>query len=42
MATGGLIVVGPRRLETRHLRVGDLLPALVFAPLLTELVIQFR
>jgi len=36
-ATGGLLLVGIafRLLDIKHVRVGDLLPALVVAPLLT-------
>ena len=43
-ATGGLLLVGValRLLEIKQLKVGDLLPALLIAPLLTALVIQFR
>jgi uncharacterized membrane protein YqgA involved in biofilm formation len=43
-ATGGLILVGValRLLEIKQLKVGDLLPALVFAPLLVEVVTWFR
>lgn len=43
-ATGGLLLVGValRLLELKQLKVGDLLPALLVAPLLTELVVQFR
>ncbi|RNL64940.1 DUF554 domain-containing protein [Nocardioides marmoriginsengisoli] len=43
-ATGGLLLVGValRLLEIKQLKVGDLLPALLIAPLLTELVIQLR
>jgi uncharacterized membrane protein YqgA involved in biofilm formation len=43
-ATGGLILVGValRLLEIRRLKVGDLLPALVVAPLVTELVAVLR
>jgi uncharacterized membrane protein YqgA involved in biofilm formation len=43
-ATGGLILVGValRLLDIRQLKVGDLLPALVFAPLVTELVATLR
>lgn len=43
-ATGGLILVGValRLLEIRQLKVGDLLPALVLAPLVTELVAALR
>lgn len=39
-ATGGLILAGIalRLLRIRHVPVGDMLPALVFAPLLTQLV----
>lgn len=43
-ATGGLLLVGValRLLEIKQLKVGDLLPALLFAPLLTQVVIWFR
>ncbi len=43
-AAGGLLLVGValRLLRIKPLPVGDLLPALLFAPLLTELVIAFR
>lgn len=43
-ATGGLLLVGVglRLLDIKQLKVGDLLPALLIAPLLTELVIWFR
>lgn len=43
-ATGGLILVGVglRLLEIKQLKVGDMLPALVFAPLLVEVVTWFR
>lgn len=43
-ATGGLILVGValRLLDVRQLKVGDLLPALVVAPLVTELVAALR
>lgn len=43
-ATGGLLLVGIglRLLRVRQVPVGDLLPALVVAPLLTELVATFR
>lgn len=43
-ATGGLILVGValRLLDVRQLKVGDLLPALVVAPLVTELVAVLR
>ena len=43
-ATGGLMLVGVglRLLEIKQLKVGDLLPALVFAPLLVEVVTWFR
>lgn len=42
-ATGGLMLVGIalRLLEIKHVPVGDLLPALVVAPLLTALVAAF-
>jgi uncharacterized membrane protein YqgA involved in biofilm formation len=43
-ATGGLLLVGValRLLRTKQLPVGDLLPALLVAPLLTALVAAFR
>jgi len=43
-ATGGLLLVGIafRLLNVRHIPVGDLLPALVAAPLLVSLVGAFR
>jgi uncharacterized membrane protein YqgA involved in biofilm formation len=43
-ATGGLLLVGVafRLLDLKQIKVADLLPALLVAPLLTELVIQFR
>lgn len=43
-ATGGLLLVGValRLLEIKQLKVGDLLPALLIAPLLVELVVQLR
>lgn len=43
-ATGGvlLIGVGLRLLQVKRLPVGDLLPALLVAPVLTELVVRFR
>jgi uncharacterized membrane protein YqgA involved in biofilm formation len=43
-ATGGLMLVGValRLLRIRQVPVGDLLPALVFAPTLTALVAAFR
>ena len=43
-ATGGLILVGIsfRLLRIREIPVGDLLPALIVAPLLTQLVVFFR
>ena len=43
-ATGGLLLVGValRLLNIKQLKVGDLLPALVVAPVLTEVVIWFR
>lgn len=43
-ATGGLLLVGValRLLNLKQVKVGDLLPALLVAPLLTELVIQLR
>jgi uncharacterized membrane protein YqgA involved in biofilm formation len=42
-ATGGLMLVGIglRLLEVKHIPVGDLLPALIVAPLLTALVAAF-
>ena len=41
-ATGGLVLVGIslRLLQIRQIPVGDMLPALVVAPLLTQLVIS--
>lgn len=43
-ATGGLLLVGIslRLLDIRQIRVGDLLPALLVAPLLTTLVAHLR
>ena len=43
-ATGGLLLVGIsfRLLRIREIPVGDLLPALVVAPLLTQLVVMLR
>jgi uncharacterized membrane protein YqgA involved in biofilm formation len=43
-ATGGLILVGVglRLLEIKQIKVGDLLPALVIAPVLVQVVIWFR
>jgi uncharacterized membrane protein YqgA involved in biofilm formation len=43
-ATGGLLLVGVglRLLAIKSVPVGDLLPALVVAPVLTQLVIAFR
>jgi hypothetical protein len=43
-ATGGLLLVGValRLLELKQVKVADLLPALLVAPLLTQLVIAFR
>jgi uncharacterized membrane protein YqgA involved in biofilm formation len=43
-ATGGLLLVGValRLLEIKQVKVADLLPALVVAPLLTQLVVAFR
>jgi uncharacterized membrane protein YqgA involved in biofilm formation len=43
-ATGGLLLVGValRLLRIKQLPVGDLLPGLVFAPLLTLLVAAVR
>jgi len=43
-ATGGLMLVGValRLLDIKQLKVGDLLPALVFAPVLVEVVTWFR
>ena len=43
-ATGGLLLVGVslRLLRIRESPVGDLLPALIVAPLLTQLVVVFR
>jgi hypothetical protein len=43
-AAGGLLLVGVaiRLLRIRSLPVGDLLPALVVAPLLTQLVVAVR
>lgn len=43
-ATGGLVLIGVafRLLELKQVKVADFLPALVIAPLLTELVIRLR
>lgn len=43
-ATGGLLLVGVafRLLELRQIKVGDMLPALVMAPILTQIVIILR
>lgn len=43
-ATGGLLLVGValRLLELRQIKVGDMLPALVMAPVLTQIVIILR
>ncbi len=43
-ATGGLLLVGVgfRLLRVREIPVGDLLPALLVAPLLTQLVVVLR
>jgi uncharacterized membrane protein YqgA involved in biofilm formation len=43
-ATGGLLLVGValRLLSIKQVKVGDLLPALLVAPLLTEVVVWFR
>jgi uncharacterized protein len=43
-ATGGLLLVGIsfRLLRIREIPVGDLLPALIVAPLLTQLVVMLR
>jgi uncharacterized membrane protein YqgA involved in biofilm formation len=43
-ATGGLLLVGVamRLLRLRSVSVGDLLPALLVAPLLTEVVVRWR
>ena len=43
-ATGGLLLVGIsfRLLRVREIPVGDLLPALIIAPLLTQLVVLLR
>jgi uncharacterized membrane protein YqgA involved in biofilm formation len=43
-ATGGLLLVGVafRLLDLKQIKVADLLPALLVAPLLTELVVQLR
>ena len=43
-ATGGLLLVGValRLLEIKQVKVADLLPALIVAPLLTEVVVQLR
>jgi uncharacterized membrane protein YqgA involved in biofilm formation len=43
-ATGGLVLLGVafRLLEIKQVKVADFLPALIVAPLLTEVVIQLR
>jgi uncharacterized membrane protein YqgA involved in biofilm formation len=43
-ATGGLVLVGValRLLRVRDIAVGDLLPALLVAPVLTEIVLRAR
>ena len=43
-ATGGLMLVGIglRLMRVREIPVGDLLPALVLAPLLTQAVVLLR
>ena len=43
-ATGGLVLIGValRLLRVRDIPVGDLLPALLVAPLLTEIVVRLR
>jgi uncharacterized membrane protein YqgA involved in biofilm formation len=43
-ATGGLVLIGValRLLEIKQVKVADFLPALLVAPLLTQLVIAFR
>lgn len=43
-ATGGLLLVGValRLLDLKQVKVADLLPALVLAPVLTEVVVQLR
>jgi uncharacterized membrane protein YqgA involved in biofilm formation len=43
-ATGGLLLVGValRLLDLKQIKVADLLPALLVAPLLTEVVVQLR
>jgi uncharacterized membrane protein YqgA involved in biofilm formation len=43
-ATGGLLLVGVglRLLDLKNIRVADLLPALVVAPVLTQIVTMFR
>jgi hypothetical protein len=43
-ATGGLLLVGIslRLLRIREIPVGDLLPALIVAPLLTQVVVMLR
>ena len=43
-ATGGLMLVGIalRLLRVREVPVGDMLPALLVAPLLTQLVVWLR
>jgi uncharacterized membrane protein YqgA involved in biofilm formation len=43
-ATGGLLLagIGLRLLRIREIPVGDMLPALLVAPLLTQLVVALR
>ncbi|MBA2715993.1 MAG: DUF554 family protein, partial [Propionibacteriales bacterium] len=43
-ATGGLLLVGValRLLQVKRIPVGDLLPALLVAPVLTQLVVMAR
>src|SRR5262249_14449865 len=43
-ATGGLLLagVGLRLLQIKQVPVGDLLPALIVAPLLTEVIVLWR
>ncbi|HQK33081.1 MAG TPA: DUF554 family protein, partial [Phycicoccus sp.] len=43
-ATGGLLLagIGLRLLRIKDVPVADMLPALVIAPLLTQLVVAFR
>ena len=43
-ATGGLLLVGValRLLDIKQVKVADLLPALLVAPLLVQLVVVFR